>query len=104
MHVTAKVRGVGANAANTGLPASWSANRTLLLRVYPEVARCKGIVDVESSLGVHSPACDGLFLKPCCLVHAPTNSPRQNAISRPKANRGYSVVYLLSCCAGAEPY
>ena len=47
--VTAKVRGAGANVVNTELPASWSANRSRPLCVYPKVARYNGTGDVESA-------------------------------------------------------
>ena len=47
--VTAKARGAGANVVNTELPASWSANRTRPLCVYPKVARYNGTGDVESA-------------------------------------------------------
>lgn len=47
--VTAKVRGAGANVVNAELPASWSANRTRPLCVYPKVARYNGTGDVESA-------------------------------------------------------
>ena len=47
--VTAKARGAGANVVNAELPASWSANRTRPLCVYPKVARYNGTGDVESA-------------------------------------------------------
>lgn len=47
--VTAKARGIGANVVNTELPASWSANRTRPLCVYPKVARYNGSGDVENA-------------------------------------------------------
>jgi len=47
--VTAKARGAGANVVNTELPATWSANRTRPLCVYPKVARYNGTGDVESA-------------------------------------------------------
>ena len=47
--VTANARGAGANVVNTELPASWSANRTRPLCVYPKVARYNGKGDVESA-------------------------------------------------------
>ncbi|RYH46722.1 MAG: tannase/feruloyl esterase family alpha/beta hydrolase, partial [Alcaligenaceae bacterium] len=47
--VTARARGAGANVVNAELPASWSANRTRPLCVYPKVARYNGMGDVESA-------------------------------------------------------
>jgi hypothetical protein len=47
--VTAKARGAGANVVNAELPASWSANRTRPLCVYPKVARYNRTGDVESA-------------------------------------------------------
>jgi len=47
--VTAKARGAGANVVNAELPASWSANRTRPLCVYPKVARYNGTGDIESA-------------------------------------------------------
>ncbi len=47
--VTAKARGAGANMVNAELPASWSANRTRPLCVYPKVARYNGTGDIESA-------------------------------------------------------
>ncbi len=47
--VTAKARGTGANVVNAELPATWSANRTRPLCVYPKVARYNGTGDVESA-------------------------------------------------------
>jgi len=47
--VTAKARGAGANVVNTEVPATWSANRTRPLCVYPKVARYNGTGDVESA-------------------------------------------------------
>ncbi len=47
--VLAQARGAGANVVNTELPASWSANRTRPLCVYPKVARYNGTGDVESA-------------------------------------------------------
>ncbi|WP_366118282.1 tannase/feruloyl esterase family alpha/beta hydrolase [Acidovorax sp.] len=51
-NVTAKARGARgalANLVNTELSASWSANRTRPLCVYPKVARYNGTGDVESA-------------------------------------------------------
>lgn len=47
--VTANARGAGAKVVNAELPASWSANRTRPLCVYPKVARYNGTGDVESA-------------------------------------------------------
>ena len=47
--VTANARGAGAKVAHAELPASWSANRTRPLCVYPKVARYNGTGDVESA-------------------------------------------------------
>jgi len=47
--VTANARGAGAKMVNTELPASWSANRSRPLCVYPKVARYNGTGDVESA-------------------------------------------------------
>lgn len=47
--VLAQARGAGANVVNTELPASWSANRTRPLCVYPKVARYNGTGDVENA-------------------------------------------------------
>ncbi len=47
--VLAQARGAGANVVNAELPASWSANRTRPLCVYPKVARYNGTGGVESA-------------------------------------------------------
>ncbi|WP_298213337.1 tannase/feruloyl esterase family alpha/beta hydrolase [Acidovorax sp.] len=47
--VTARARGAGANLVNAELPASWSADRSRPLCVYPKVARYSGTGDVESA-------------------------------------------------------
>jgi pimeloyl-ACP methyl ester carboxylesterase len=47
--VTANARGAGAKVVNAELPASWSANRTRPLCVYPKVARYNGAGDAESA-------------------------------------------------------
>ena len=39
----------GLNSSTSTLPASWSANRTRPLCVYPKVARYNGTGDVESA-------------------------------------------------------
>ncbi|CAN7169417.1 tannase/feruloyl esterase family alpha/beta hydrolase [Acidovorax sp. LjRoot129] len=47
--VAANARGAGAKVVNNELPASWSANRSRPLCMYPKVARYNGTGDVESA-------------------------------------------------------
>ena len=47
--VRAKASGAGANRVNSQVPASWFANRTRPLCVYPTVARYNSTGDVESA-------------------------------------------------------
>ena len=69
--VTAKARDAGPNVVTTELPASWSANRTRPLCVYPKVARYNGsgmwraravLAASEGRLEMRSPACAGLLV------------------------------------------
>lgn len=47
--ITAQVRGAGANAVNSELPANWSSKRSRPLCPYPKVARYGGSGDIESA-------------------------------------------------------